>query len=110
MQRSHRTHRTVFFVLLALLAAPAWPETQTKGNSGSGLPPGYGVTATAPVPAVAPPAAPDAGLPLKLARELRGARAPAKQVMSLSPTLAGMLLAVLLFVAGNTVLLLLFSM
>ena len=96
-------------MLLALLAAPAWPETQANGISGVGLPPDHGLTAPAPVPAAAPPAAPGTGLQLKLARELRGARAPANPVMSMSPTLAGILVAVLLFLAGNITLLLLFS-
>ena len=109
MRRSWLSHSAALFLLLALFAAPAWSGAETGAGPGIALRPGPGAIAPAPVPLILPDAAPDDGMQLKLMRELRSLPAAAQEPLAPSTRPAWILAAILLFLAGNIALLLLFS-
>lgn len=110
MKRSWVSHSAGLALLLALLPGPAWSEAQQNRLRDTAAPLDHGLNAPAAVVAAAMPEAAAAdSLQLKLAQELARLPAPAGAAARPSPTLFAMLSAILLFLAANIVLLLLFS-
>jgi HEAT repeat protein len=109
MTRSRLPHSAGLLLGLALLAASSWPGTRADELQGMSLRPSYLLIAPARAPAALPETPPADGLRLKAARELGHPPAPANGDPLLSPALLRMLVAIALFLAANTSLLLLFS-
>ena len=109
MTRSWGSHRAGLFLLLILFAAPVWSDAETRATPGIDLRPDSRVSAPAANPLTLPGTPPADGLQLKLLRELRSMPAAASEPLALSTTPVWILVAILLFLAGNIALLLLFS-